>query len=111
MWCSCARRGRENVVDRQGLILPRKSSSRHYLFPADRLEASFSCIVVSRSTKAEANNDGDDDLPLSNVDTDDDEDVHVGVSRSSRFLFRLVITQIVSKRVKARQVDKVGPDK
>lgn len=61
------------------LVLPRKSSSR--LLPLSRRQARDDVrIVVSRLSKAEVNNDGDDDLPSSNVDTDDDEDVHVGVN-------------------------------
>lgn len=60
------------------LVLPRKSSLR--LLPLSRRQARDDVRIVVSLSKAEVNNDGDDDLPSSNVDTDDDEDVHVGVS-------------------------------
>lgn len=60
------------------LVLPRKSSSR--LLPLSRRQARDDVRIVVSLSKAEVNNDGDDDLPSSNVDTDDDEDVHVGVN-------------------------------
>lgn len=81
-WCGVRVHGEEEKTSSlivEELVLPRKSSSR--LLPLSRRQARDDVrIVVSRLSKAEVNNDGDDDLPSSNVDTDDDEDVHVGVN-------------------------------